>query len=184
MRRITAFNFVSLDGYYKDAQNGISWHQHGDEESVYSADSLKADNILLFGRITYEMMKSYWPTNMAKKNDPVVAAGMNNAEKIVFSNSLTDADWQNTTLIGGDVIGTARTLKRSPGKDMVILGSGSIITQFAAAGLIDEFQIMVDPVIIGAGTSIFKGLTPQVKLKLTSSKVFKSGVVLLCYEPA
>jgi len=184
MRRITAFNFVSLDGYYKDAHNDISWHQHGGEESEYSADSLKADNILLFGRITYEMMKSYWPTDMAKANDPVVAAGMNNAEKIVFSNSLTVADWQNTSLISGDIVEAVRTLKQSRGKDMAILGSGSIITQFAAAGLIDEFQIMVDPVIIGAGTSVFQGLPAQLTLKLTSSKVFKSGVVLLCYEPA
>ena len=183
MRKINAFLFISLDGYYKDNHNDISWHRHGGDESEFSADSLKADNILLFGRVTYEMMVGFWTTPMAMETLPEVAEGMNKSDKIVFSNTLKKAEWKNTTLLSGDIISKIRKMKSEPGKDMTILGSGTIVSQFVDAGLIDSFQIMIDPVVLGNGKALFNGVQTKMVLKLVSSKTFKSGVVLLNYEP-
>ena len=183
MPQLTCFNFISLDGYYKGPGNDISWHRHGKEENEFSAENMKRGNTLLFGRITYEMMAGYWPSPMARENNPVVASGMNNANKIVFSRTLTKADWENTRLIKENIVEEIRKLKKIPGKDMTILGSGSIITQFAEAGLIDDFQFMIDPVVLGKGTPIFKNIHSKMDLELLSSRVFKSGTVLLTYRP-
>lgn len=183
MRKLTAFNFLTLNGFYKGSGNDISWHKHGGEESEYSSDSLKSNNILLFGRVTYELMASYWPTPFAIENDPANAKGMNDAEKIVFSNTMKKADWNNTRIISGNIVEEMKKLKQTPGKDLTILGSGSIISQFANEGLIDGYEIMIDPVALGEGTPIFKGIKEQLDLKLTDSRFFKSGVVLLSYEP-
>ena len=183
MRKVTGFNFITLNGYFKGPKGDISWHRHGAEENEYAVESLKAGNTLLFGRVTYEMMVSYWPTPVALKNDPIVAEGMNNAEKIVFSRTLKKAEWKNTRLIKDNIVEEIRKMKQLPGKDMTLLGSGSILTQFAEQGLIDEYQIMVDPVILGDGTPILKGLTRTLDLKLTGTRTFKSGVVLLSYQP-
>jgi len=108
---------------------------------------------------------------------------MNKAEKIVFSRTLTKADWENTRIIKEDITGAIKQLKQTPGKDLCLLGSGSILTQLADAGLIDTYQFMVDPVALGDGTPAFKGLTKKLDLKLTSTRTFKSGVVLLNYQP-
>jgi dihydrofolate reductase len=174
---------LSLNGFYKGPNGDISWHRHGDEEGEYSAKALQADNVLLFGRVTYELMASYWPTPEAMKNDPIVADGMNRAEKIVFSRTLTKPVWNNTGVIKENMIQQVRKMKEISGKDMTILGSGSIVTQLAEHGLIDEYQIMVDPVALGGGEPIFKNIRHKLDLKLNSTKPFKSGVVLLCYHP-
>jgi dihydrofolate reductase len=184
MAKITAFNFITLDGYFEGPKKGdISWHRHGGEEGQYSEESLQHDAILLFGRVTYEMMKSYWPTPMAMENDPVVAQGMNESEKIVFSKKLKKADWNNTRVVSSNIVKQMKKLKLAKGKDMAILGSGSIVKLFAENNLIDEYQFMVDPVAIGKGTPVFKNIKSKLDLKLTDTKVFKSGVVLLCYKP-
>lgn len=184
MRKLTVFNFISLNGFYKGLDNDISWHRHSAEEGAFSADSLKADNILLFGRITYEMMAFWWPSPMAAEAYPEVAKGMNNAEKIVFSTIIEQPKWNNTTVIHSDIVNHIREIKQQPGKNMTILGSGSIVKQFAEAGLIDEYLIMVDPIALSGGTPIFSGLKSNLSLTLTDSKVFKSGVVLLSYKIA
>lgn len=187
MRKLTAFNFISLNGFFKGPDNDISWHKHGEEESDYSAEAMQKDNILLFGRITYQMMANFWPTPFAMEKDPRTARGMNNAEKIVFSNTLsqnspTIVAWNKTTVVSGDIVTEVRKIKEAPGKDMTILGSGSIISQFAEHGLIDEYQIMVDPVALVKGTPMFDGITQQLDLKFTGTRTFKSGTVLLNYE--
>ncbi len=183
MRKVSAFIFVSLDGYFKGPKEDISWHRHGAEENAYAAQSLKAGNTLLFGRVTYELMASYWPAPMAIKNDPTVAEGMNTVEKIVFSRTLKKTEWNNTRLMKDNIVEKIKKMKKLPGKDMTLLGSGSILTQFAEQGVIDEYQVMVDPVVIGEGTPIFKGIKGKLDLKLTAAKTFKSGVVLLSYQP-
>jgi len=183
MRKLNVFNFVTLNGFYEGSNHDISWHRHGGEENKFSDDSLKEEGILLFGRRTYEMMYNFWPTEMAAEQFPETAKGMNRSQKIVFSNTLTKAEWKNTKVIGGDVVEEMKRMKKLKGLDMVILGSGSIVTQFADAGLIDEYQIMIDPVAIGKGTTMFKGLENKLDLKLTKSKIITSGVVLLCYKP-
>jgi dihydrofolate reductase len=112
-----------------------------------------------------------------------MAAGMNRAEKIVFSRTLDSADWHNTRIIRDNMVEQIRQLKQNPGNDLTLLGSGSILTQFADHGLIDEYQIMLDPVAIGQGTPLFNDISRPLDLKLTMSRTFKSGVVLLHYQP-
>lgn len=183
MRKLTAFSFVTLNGYFEGTNRDISWHKHGVEENEYAAESLQSGNILLFGRMTYEMMAGYWPTPQAIENDPTVAEGMNNADKIVFSRTLKTVEWQNTKLIKDNISEEIRNMKQVPGNNMTLLGSGSILTQFAEQGLIDEYGIMIDPVVLGNGTQLFKGIGQKLNLRLTTTKTFKSGVVLLCYKP-
>jgi len=183
MRKVGVFNFITLNGYFKGPKGDISWHKHGAEENEYAVEMLKAGSTLLFGRVTYEMMASYWPTPIAIKNDPIMAGGMNNADKIVFSRTLKKVEWNNTRLVTDNIAEEIQKMKRMPGKDMTLLGSGTIVNQFAEQGLIDEYQIMVDPVVIGDGTPIFKDIKHKLDLKLTATRTFKSGVVLLCYQP-
>ena len=183
MRKLNSFTFVTLNGCFEAPKGDISWHRHGAEENQYAAEGLKSGSTLLFGRVTYQLMAGYWPTPMAMKNDPVVAEGMNSAEKIVFSTTLKKADWSNTRVVTGNIVEEIRKLKRTPGKPMTLLGSGSILSQFAEQGLIDEYSIMVDPVAVGGGTPIFKNIKRKLDLKLTATRTFGSGVVLLCYEP-
>ncbi|HEU5292089.1 MAG TPA: dihydrofolate reductase family protein [Cyclobacteriaceae bacterium] len=183
MAKLSVFNFISLDGYYKDANNSTDWHQHGGkEEGEFSEQGAQSGSILLFGRVTYEMMESFWPTPMAYEMFAKVADGMNKSEKIVFSKKKKKADWTNTKIINSNIVEEVKKLKKGK-KHMTILGSGSIVTQLAEEGLIDTYMFMVDPIAIGKGTSIFKGLKRQLNLKLISSRPFKSGVVLNQYEP-
>ena len=180
---LTVFNFITLNGYFKGPGDDISWHDHGGEESSFAEEKLQSYNsILLFGRKTYEQMASYWPTPEAMTTFPEVADGMNNAEKIVFSTTLKEAEWNNTRIIGRNVINEVARLKEE-GKNMTILGSGSIVSLFAEANLVDEYQLMVDPVALGNGTPIFSNIKRKLELELTETNVFKSGIVLLCYKP-
>ncbi len=182
MRKLTAYNFLTLNGFFKGPNEDTNWHTHGEEEARYSEESLAQGNVLLFGRKTYEMMVSFWPTPQAKELFPKVAEGMNKAEKIVFSRSPFEPAWENTRVISGDIVAKIQEIKRSPGKDMAILGSGSLITLFTDHGFIDAYQFMVDPVAIPDGTPVFSNIKQKLNLRLTGSKVFNSGVVLLNYE--
>jgi dihydrofolate reductase len=184
MRKVSAFNFVTLNGFFKGPGGDISWtfgHNASTDESAHAVEGLGAGNVLLFGRVTYEMMSNFWQSPMAKEQDPVVSEGMNKAEKIVFSRTLDTAGWKNTRLIKGNLIEEIRRLKQQPGKDMTILGSGSIITQLAEEELIDEYEVLVYPVALGKGTPLFDCLRHPLKLKLISAKAYKSGTVLLTY---
>jgi dihydrofolate reductase len=183
MRKLTTFNFITLNGYFKGPDNDTSWHKHGGvEETEYAAKGLQSKSTLLFGRVTYNMMAGYWPSPMALENDPVVAKGMNDAEKIVFSTKLKKTAWKNTRVVN-NMVEEIKKMRSTTGNDMTILGSGSIISQLSDLGLIDEYQIMLDPIALGSGTPIFNKINRHLNLKLTKSKVFKSGTVLLCYEP-
>jgi dihydrofolate reductase len=183
MRKIRAFNFVSLDGYFEGPNGDISWHKHDADETAYAVEGLKSGNTLLFGRVTYELMARYWPTPHAIKTDPIVAERMNNADKVVFSRTLKMAEWNNTRLVRDNIEEEIRGMKQRPGKDMTLLGSGSILTLFAQQGLIDEYQFMVDPVVLGDGTPIFKSIKHKLNLKLIATRTFMNGNVLLCYQP-
>ncbi len=184
MRKVTVFNGVSLDGYFVSADGDMRWAHNPDPEwAAFAAENAKADGVMLFGRKTYELMVSYWPTPQAKQNAPEVAEFMNNRKKIVFSRTLDKATWQNTTLMKGDLIEEVRKLKQESGPDLLIMGSGTIISQLADAGLIDEFQIALTPIAIGQGRSMFEGLTHKLNLKLTQSRTFSNGNVFLRYAP-
>lgn len=184
MARVSIFNFTTLNGYFASADGDTSWHVHGGEEAKYSEQALAAGNTLVFGRVTYEMMKAFWPTPQAAQAFPIVAKGMNDAEKIVFSRSLTEADWSNTRVVNADPADEIRRLKETSAKDLTVLGSGTIVTQLAVHGLVDEYQLMLDPVALGAGRTIFEGMSLRLHFRLQASRVFESGVVLLTYAPA
>jgi len=185
MRRLVAFTQVSLDGCFAGRNGDIGWaHRNDAEWNEFVAGNAAAGGELVFGRTTYEMMASVWPTAAARASAPVVAEQMNSLPKIVFSRTLERAAWQNTRLIKGDLAAEVRKLKSEPGDAMAILGSGSIVSQLAGEGLIDEFQIVVYPLVLGAGRRLFEGLAKTLDLRLTQTRAFGNGNVLLCYEPA
>jgi len=167
MRKLSVFNLVTLDGYFAGQDGDISWHNVDEEFQELANAASNSGNTLLFGRVTYELMVSYWPTPEAIKNDPIVAAGMNKAEKIVFSRTLDRVDWNNTRLVKSDMIAEIRKLKQQSGTDLTVLGSGSIVSQLAQERLIDEFQILLNPVVIGRGKTMFEGVKDRFSLKLT-----------------
>ncbi len=186
MRRLVVFNSVTLDGYFTGVNGDMSW-AHKDpldaEWNSFVAGNSSSDGPLVFGRVTYEMMVSFWPTPNAIKNIPAVAAGMNARPKIVFSRTLVGAAWNNTTLVKGDVTSEMRRMKQEPGGDMAILGSGSIVSQLAQVGLIDEYQIALTPVVLGQGRTMFETVNEKLAMKLTKTRAFNNGSVLLHYEP-
>jgi dihydrofolate reductase len=185
MRKLIAFNHVTLDGYFVSATGDFSWARNGNDDPEYSAfvaENASSGGQLLFGRVTYELMASYWPTPIADQHNPTVAEGMNRMSKIVFSRTLHQASWNNTTLVKGDLVTEIRKMKNEPGPDMAILGSGSIVAQLAPEHLIDEYQMMVDPVTLGKGRSMFEGIPQKLNLKLAKARPFKNGKVFLCYE--
>jgi dihydrofolate reductase len=184
MRRVVVFNNVSLDGYFVDASGDMSWaHKTDPEWTAFVGENARSSGgELLFGRITYELMASYWPTAAALEADPVVAEGMNRLPKVVFSRTLDQVSWSNTRLVKGELVEEVRKMKRAPGSNLVILGSGSIVSQLAQAGLVDEFQLAVHPLVLGKGRTLFEGLTERFALKLKTTRAFKNGNVLLCYE--
>ncbi len=187
MRKLVVFNHVTLDGYFVGVNGDFSWAHIGNDDPEYSAfvaENASGGGQLLFGRITYELMASYWPTPLADQHDPVVAAGMNTMSKVVFSRTLEKASWNNTKLVKGDIVSKIRKMKDEPGPDMVILGSGSIVSQLAPEHLIDAYQMMLDPVALGKGRTMFEGVRENVTLKLTKTRSFRNGKVLLCYERA
>ncbi|HTL34527.1 MAG TPA: dihydrofolate reductase family protein [Kofleriaceae bacterium] len=183
MRKVSVFNSVSLDGYFTDARGDMSWaHKNANdpEWQRFTNDNAAGGGTLLFGRKTYEMMKSFWPTPQAKQQMPKVAEVMTTSEKIVFSKTLKDPGWQNVKVISDDLVSTIVKLKASDGSPMVIMGSGTLITQLAKAGLVDEFQIIVVPVVLGSGRTMFEG-NEQTWLKLVSTRKFNNGNTLLHY---
>ncbi len=186
MQRLVAFNNVTLDGYFAGVNGDISWANKDTQDAEFKAfvaDNASGGGLLVFGRITYELMASYWPTPFAIKNDPIVAERMNSLPKAVFSRTLDKASWNNTRLVKGGLATEIRKMKQAPGKGLAILGSGSIVSQLAQEGLIDEFQIVVNPVVLGRGTTMFDGIKEKLALKLTKTRAFGNGNVLLCYAP-
>lgn len=185
MQKLSVFNHVSLDGYFVDAKGAMTWaHRQDPEWNDFASANASGEARFLFGRVTYDLMASYWPTPMAIKNDPVVAARMNGSPKVVFSRSVKEAPWSNTELARGELVAEVEKMKRAPGPGIVILGSGSIVAQLTEAALIDEFQLVLNPVILGAGRTLFEGVSKRPKLKLISSHAFANGNVVLHYQPA
>lgn len=186
MGRLTSFMTISLDGYYADAQGDMSWaHARDDAEwHEFVNGNVKGDGALVFGRVTYEMMASFWPTPMAQKQMPVVAERMSARPKYVFSRKLKQANWSNTTVLSGDLVSEVRRLKSTSPHDLTILGSASLVMQLADAGLLDGIQVAVAPLALGGGRSLFGGLGKHLPLRLTKSRQFRNGNVVLDYERA
>ena len=182
-RRLIWFNMVTLDGLFEGPGHNIDWHRVDEEFNEFAIDQLKTGDALVFGRITYELMASYWPTPEARADDQEVAGLMNSLPKIIASRTLTVVDWENARLVGEDITQEIAALKEQPGKNLLLFGSADLAVTLMHAGLIDEIRVIVAPIVLGAGTPLFKQVTKPFELKLVNSRVFRNGNVLLCYEP-
>jgi dihydrofolate reductase len=184
VRKIFAFIMTTLDGYYEGPNQEFDFWVVDEEFNRFALEQLDEVDTLLFGRVTYQGMAAYWPTPAAEQDDPRVAARMNGLSKIVVSRTLDKANWVNTQLMTGDVVTELTTLKEQPGKDIAILGSSDLTASLLQTGLLDEVWIMVNPVVLGAGKSVFRTAGERAALKLLKSTRFTSGNVLLYYQPA
>jgi len=182
MRRIIAQTVVSLDGCFEGPAREIDWHNVDEEYSQYAANLLDSVDGILFGRVTYELMADYWPTASAQERDPAVAEKMNSLHKTVFSQTLTNVEWAHTTLVKTDIIESIKLRKQESGKPLVILGSGMLVKELTKHRLIDEYQLMVNPVLLGSGNHLFDERSGKLQLKLVESRPFSSGNILLRYQ--
>jgi dihydrofolate reductase len=181
-RKLFVFNSISLDGYFADTNGGAEWfHEQDPEWDAFVTEATQSMGPLLFGRVTYQMMELFWPTENAKKQLPKQAEGMNRRPKWVASRSLKELHWENSKLIKGDLLKEVKLLKEVPGEPICILGSGSLVTLLTDAGLIDEYQFMLHPRLLGNGRSMFAGLQRKLQLELFDLRRFSNGCVLLQY---
>jgi dihydrofolate reductase len=186
MRRLTMFNNVTLDGFFTDRNGTTKWaHERPQDEEwkSFSSENASGGGALVFGRITYKEMEAFWPTPEAHKMLPVVAQRMTEMPKFVFSKTLDKVTWSNTTVLKGDPATEVRRMKKEAGPDMAIMGSGTIVSQLTAQGLIDEYQFVVNPFVLGKGRTLFEGVQKKLNLKLISTRSFKNGNVFVRYEP-
>jgi dihydrofolate reductase len=177
MRKIIASLFVSLDGV---AEAPETWHfPYFDEEMGNAVGTAMANSdAMLLGRVQYQQFASYWPTS-----EDEVADIMNNQKKYVVTNTLTEATWNNTEIISGDVLDRIKTLKSTEGNDIGVTGSLTLVRSLLTAGLLDQLQLYVHPIVVGKGAQWFDNLN-SVELRLASAQVFSSGVIHQIYTPA
>ena len=167
---------VSVDGYFEGPDHDISWHNVDAEFNVFANEQLAESGALLFGHKTYELMASYWPSE-----SDATAKFMNEMPKYVASHESFKSDWNGTKVFSGDAISEIKKLKEQAGKDIALLGSNNLCVSLMESGLVDEFRIMVNPVALGKGSSLFTGLSKVRKLKLVKTRAFKSGNMLQYY---
>lgn len=180
MRKLNVFESISIDGYFCDANDQMGWAHEGSRDPEFGAwvsGNASGGGELLFGRKTYQMMESFWPTPTAAQQMPEVARGMNAARKYVASRTIRPT-WTNTYLLEGSLVDSIRALKATAGPDITVLGSGSIAAQLGESGLIDQYQFVIIPVALGAGRTVF---THGRKLRLVSQRAFRCGNVVVTY---
>lgn len=192
-RRIVMFNRVTADGYFAAPDGNLDWVVPEAELDRAAADNLEDADTLLFGRRTYEMFESFWPH--AADEDPhgpgrhspeirAMAAWINASTKLVLSRTRTEVPWRDSRLLPALDPREIEALKRQPGKDIMIFGSGSVVSQLTEHGLIDEYRFVVSPAFLGSGQPLVAGLTRRVRLELLEARAYPSGNVVLRYAPA
>jgi dihydrofolate reductase len=179
MRKIIAGVFIALDGVVEDPQD---WHfpYFNDEMGEAVSSQMAAADTMLLGRRTYEEFAAYWPN---QTNEPF-ADTMNKTPKLVASTTLNEVEWQNSTLIQGNVAEELRRLKQEPGKNISITGSGTLVRSLIRDEVLDELRLLVHPFVVGSGKRLFDGDLDHKPLALVDSKVFSTGVLYLTYAPA
>ena len=181
MRKLIMWNMVTIDGFFEGPKAGdITWHDYvwGEELERLSTETLKSAGMLLFGRVTYQGMASYWPTATGE-----VADFMNSIPKVVFSTTLHHAEWSNTRLVKANAQAEVASLKQQSGKDLFIFGSANLSSTLIRHGLIDEYRLGLTPVVLGGGSSLFKPGPQRLRMRLLEARPMKSGCVILRYEP-
>ena len=186
MRRLVVLSRMSMDGFYASPDGNVDWFVR-DPEVDEASHELTDPDTTVFGRHTYQMFERVWPAVAADPDAPKQARAMgdelNRMTKVVFSRTLTDLSWENSVLASGDVAGQVRELKQADGRDIVVFGSGSIVGELAGNGLVDDFVVVLTPVVLGGGKPLFAE-QPRSSLRLRSAREFDSGNVLLHYQPA
>ena len=180
MQRLHVFESISIDGYFTDANGDLAWAKVGQDDPEFGAfigKNASGGGALLFGRKTYQMMEAFWPTPAAAKQMPDVAKGMNAATKYVASRTIKPT-WHNSHLLDGDVVAAVKQLKARSGPGITVLGSGSIVAQLGAAGLVDQYQFVVVPIALGAGRTVFD---TRATLRLVDHRTFTNGNVVVTY---
>ena len=180
MRKLIVSNHITLDGFFEGPNHEIDWFNRDEEAFAYSRTMLGAVDTILFGRVTYEMMARYWPA--APKEE--IADKMNSLPKVVFSRTIDKLNWNNSRLVEGNAVEEISRLKQQPGKDLAILGSAALASFALQQGLIDEYRIILNPVLLGRGNPLFKGIEKRINLKLVNTQALSSGTVVLYYQTA
>jgi len=189
------FNRVSADGYFASADGGLDWTVPDEAIDQAGAARMPDFDTMLFGRRTYDAFESFWPHAVGESetaSDPhtdgrrtktllSMARWINHSEKWLFSTTRHRLTWHNSRLFPRFDASELRALKQGPGKDMIVFGSGSLVSQLSEHGLIDEYQLIVGPLLLGDGRSLVRGLSTRVPLELLEAKPFPSGNVMLRY---
>jgi dihydrofolate reductase len=181
VRNVILSVMISLDGFFEARGEGwekIDWHRADEQWEDYAIELLGGADTLLFGRKTYAGFAEFWPTQPGE-----IARLLNAIDKIVFSTTLAEADWNRSRLVRDHVPEEVARLKAQPGKDIVILGSADFAATLTQHGLIDEYRIAVNPVVLGGGTALFREGAGRLNLRLLDTKIFRSGIVELRYAP-
>ena len=193
MRKLVVIEFLSLDGVYQapgdpneDTEGGFQhggWQRHyfDDVLGTAAAGGMSETDAHLFGRKTYEIMAGYWPT--APADDPY-GRHLNSVQKYVASRTLQKVEWQNSTLLQGDVAEQVAKLKEQPGKNIAVLGSGNLVQTLIEHDLVDEYSLAVYPIVLGSGKKLFPDSDRTRSLRLVDSKTTSTGGLILTYEPA
>jgi dihydrofolate reductase len=197
-RQIVMFNRVTADGYFAASDGGLQWTVPEPEMDKEATGGMPGTDTVLFGRRTYELFQQFWPRaaeepesvqdpHDSRRRSPEIRAMalfLNEVTKLVFSRTLKEVTWKNTRLLHGFDPREIEAMKKQPGKDMIIFGSGSIVSQLTEHGLIDEYRFVVNPILLGNGRELVSGVSKSLKLKLLEQKVYRSGNVMLRYAPA
>jgi dihydrofolate reductase len=188
MRKIVVFNLISLDGFFAGEDGNIDWHNVDGEFNEFAVAHTADFGTIIFGRTTYQLFEEFWPKVVGNKEfspeDQKIAAHIQMMDKIVFSKTLKEVTWENTKLFHDIDPEEVRKWKKEEGKPMAIFGSGTIVQEFTNLGLIDEYRLMVNPLILGRGKPMFADIKEMKKLQLINTRTFGNGNVLLTYEPA
>jgi dihydrofolate reductase len=198
MRRIVMFNWVTADGYFAGPDGNLDWIVPDDEQAKAAAEGIPRFDTVLFGRVTYEIFEKFWrhavedATTAPDPHRPgqrsrehrAIAIWLNETTKLVFSRTLKDVAWRNSRLLHELDPRELETMKKRAGKDMMIFGSRSLVSQLTQHGLIDEYQFVVCPVLLGSGRPLLSGVSRSLRLALLEAKKYQSGDVLLRYARA
>jgi len=195
MRRIVMFNWLTADGYFAGPDGNLNWVVPDEEQARAAVASIASSDTVIFGRVTYERFERFWrhavedSSTAADPHRPgqrsrehrAIAIWLNETTKLVFSRTLKDATWKNSRLLHELDPREVEAMKKQPGKDMMIFGSGSIVSQLTEHGLIDEYQFVVCPMFLGSGRSLLTGVSKSMRLELLEARKYPSGDVLLRY---
>jgi dihydrofolate reductase len=195
-RRIVMFNWVTADGYFAAPDGNLDWVVPDEEQAKAAAADIPNFDTVLFGRRTYEIFEGFWGHAVVDASGTVtdphhpgrrsrehgaVAISLNSMTKLVFSKTLQDVTWKNSRLLRELDPREIETMKGQPGKDMIVFGSGSIVSQLTQHGLIDEYQFVVCPILLGSGQPLLRGVSKRLRLDLLEAKTLPSGDVMLRY---